>query len=115
MRFPRFAVTVLFAAIVVATPAIGAPRSTAPQDVATTGTEAAWLGPDGEPVPFESDAQILDFLRDATVVSIETIPVGVTEPRKALLELDGGLAHAIVRDVERTEERMPPPALEIST
>jgi len=56
--------------------------------------------------PFSSDAEAIDFLRHARVVSMETIPVGVTEPRKVLLERDGVRAYAVFRDVDQSIERV---------
>lgn len=54
---------------------------------------------DGEPIPFESEEDLLEFLRTAEVVSMEPIPEGVTEPDKVLLEKDGVRLHAVFRDV----------------
>jgi hypothetical protein len=48
-----------------------------------------WIGPDGEPLPFQTHEEVMDFLRTARVVKVEDIPVGVTEPRKVLLEKNG--------------------------
>ena len=41
---------------------------------------------DGQPLPFQSDEAIEDQLRAAKVVSQSKIPVGVSRPRKILLE-----------------------------
>ena len=59
-----------------------------------------WLGSDGNPLPFKTDEEILEFLRTAQVVSLQDIPVGVTRPRRAVLEKDGVRSHAIFRDVD---------------
>jgi hypothetical protein len=56
--------------------------------------------------PFSSDAEAIDFLLRARVVSMERIPVGVTEPRKVLLERDGVRAYAVFRDVDESIERV---------
>ncbi|MGD8818082.1 MAG: hypothetical protein PVJ51_12925, partial [Acidobacteriota bacterium] len=56
--------------------------------------------------PFSSDAEAIDFLRHARVLSMERVPVGVTEPRKVLLERDGVRAYAIFRDVDQSIERV---------
>ena len=53
---------------------------------------------------FASDAEALAFLRNAEIISMEAIPVGVTRPRKVLLELDGARAHAVFRDVDLSRE-----------
>ena len=58
-----------------------------------------WLGPNGQPLPFTSDEQVLEFLRTARVLSIKEIGEGITHPRKVLLEKDGIRAHAIFREI----------------
>lgn len=58
-----------------------------------------WLGPNGSPLPFSTDQQILEFLTTARVVSMKEIGDGVTKPKKVLLEKDGVQMHAIFRDV----------------
>lgn len=80
-------VACLFSAV-----AIAAPPATVAQNEATS--------------PFASDAEAIDFLRSAEVVSMEIIPGGVTKPRKVLLELDGVSAHAVFRDVELSKDRV---------
>jgi hypothetical protein len=59
-----------------------------------------WIGPDGKPLPFQNDEELIEFLRTAEVLELEDIPEGVTDPRKALLEKDGIRVHAIFRDVD---------------
>ena len=73
-------------------------------DSLQSGAEPVWLGADGEPLPFQTDEEILDFLRTADVVSIEDIPIGVTNPRKVTLEKDGIRVNAAFRDVDVTHE-----------
>jgi len=64
-----------------------------------------WIGPDGKPLPFKSDVEVLDFLRTAEVLKLEKIPEGVTKPRKVYLEKDGIQALAIFRDVDIHKNR----------
>ncbi len=59
-----------------------------------------WNDVNGEPVPFSTDAEILDFLRTARVVSETPIGVGINESKKLLLEKDGVEINAIFREVE---------------
>lgn len=59
-----------------------------------------WLDVDGQPLPFQSDAEIEDFLRTAEVTEITHVPEGITMPRKVVLVRDGVSAHAIFKDVE---------------
>ena len=42
-------------------------------------------GPDGQLLPFITDAEVLEFLQAAKVVSSEDIPVGWTKPVRAIL------------------------------
>ncbi len=59
-----------------------------------------WLGPDGEPLPFQTHDEVLDFLSTAEVVRMDDIPVGITRPQKVLLEKDGISMHAVFRNVD---------------
>lgn len=59
-----------------------------------------WLGPDGEPLPFANEDEILEFLRNAKMIKSFDIPVGVTQPKKVLLEMNGVRAHAVFRDID---------------
>lgn len=63
---------------------------------------ASWLGPDGEPLPFRDDAEVLEFLGEARVVSSKQLDSGSNHPYKLLLERGGVRAHAIFRDVDKT-------------
>ncbi len=65
-----------------------------------------WLDVDGNPLPFKTDEELLEFLRTAAVTSEKEISTGVTLPRKLTLEKDGTRAHAIFRtiDQEKTYE-----------
>ena len=79
-----------------AAPAQGGSTAAAPARV--------WIGPDGKPLPFKNDDEILEFLRTAKVVKLKDIPTGVTGPRKALLEKDGIQADAVFRDVHEDKQ-----------
>jgi hypothetical protein len=70
---------------------------------ASTSGTTEFLGPDGAPLPFASRAEVLEFLRQAEVVSSKRAPGGITGARKLLLERDGIRAHAVFRNV-RIEE-----------
>lgn len=58
-----------------------------------------WLGPEGQPLPFRDDGEVMEFLRTARVVSMKDVGSGVTRPRKLLLEKDGVEMHAIFRTI----------------
>ena len=76
-------------------------------ELETSATGAAspgrWLGVDGEPLPFASNAQVEHFLATAEVVGRQKIPMGITSPVKLTLEADGVRAHAAFKSVD--EER----------
>ena len=65
-----------------------------------------WTDPDGKPLPFRSEDELLEFLRTAEVKKEKTLTGGVTFPTKLLLERDGVRADAIFRDVN--EQRATP-------
>lgn len=65
---------------------------------------ATWKDVDGNPLPFQSDAEILEFLRTASIESIDDIPIGVTNPRQVTLEEDGVRMHAALRDYDHVFE-----------
>lgn len=78
-----------------------------PVGAVETPAEAAhrWTDPDGKPLPFESEEQLLEFLKTADVASDKTITSGgITMPHKLLIEKDGVRANAVFRTVD--EERM---------
>ncbi len=58
-----------------------------------------FLGPDGQPLPFASDEELLAFLREAPVVEVKDIGEGITHPRRLTLEREGVRARAVFRDV----------------
>jgi len=68
------------------------------------GTAIVWIGPEGQPLPFQTHQQIRDFLLTATVLKIQDIPVGVTKPRKVLLEKDGIRANSCFKTVDIHKE-----------
>lgn len=72
-----------------------------------------WIGPDGQPLPFHSDAEVLDFLRTADVISEKNISNGVTVPRKVLLEKDGVRAHAVFRLLDKEDSASSINSLEV--
>ncbi len=45
-----------------------------------------WLGPDGNPLPFKTDEEVMEFMRMARVVSVREIDKGITRPEVVMLE-----------------------------
>lgn len=64
-----------------------------------------WIGSDGQPLPFETDEEIMEFLRTAEVVKVEKIPEGVTKPQKVYLVKEGVKAAAAFRYREIKKKR----------
>jgi len=63
-----------------------------------------WLGADGQALPFDTD-QLVEFLTTADVLSVTPIPVGVTKPKRLVLERNGLRSKAAFRYVEKSEQR----------
>jgi len=63
-----------------------------------------WLDADDHPLPFQSDSEIEEFLRTATIVSSTKIGIGVTQPRKLLLAGNSIRLHAVFKDVDETRK-----------
>lgn len=61
--------------------------------------QRGWIGPDGDPLPFDSDDQVLEFLRTAEIVAVEDVGTGKTQPRRVDLESHGVRARAIFHGV----------------
>lgn len=82
-----------------------------PADQRSTATAVGghvWLDADGEPLPFESEEQLLELLRTAPFQERMTVLRGVAGARKVTLE-DGDLrVHAVFRDVDVTKATQPP-------
>jgi hypothetical protein len=85
--------------------AVLVPPLTAAQTPVATEAPHVWLGPDGAPLPFESDEEVMEFLRTAEVLSRKTIEEGINREQKLLLESNGVRAHAIFRTVDREWQR----------
>jgi len=84
--------------VVAALASVVAPAAVAgPTAAGEARADRSWRGPDGRPLPFASDDELLDFLRTADVVESEDIPVGITKPLKLVLEKDGVRARAAFR------------------
>jgi len=63
-----------------------------------------WLDPDGRPLPFKNDEEVMEFLRTAKPVSKKVVKTGVNAIKKVLLEKDGIRAHAAFRDYESEKD-----------
>lgn len=64
-----------------------------------------WKDPDLNPLPFQSDEQIIEFMRTAAIESVADIELGVTNPRIVVLAKDGVRMRAALRDYDETFTR----------
>jgi hypothetical protein len=76
--------------------------------VGTEPPARVWIGPDGNPLPFQNDDEVLEFLRTGRVVSRKRAPEGIHKPDVLMLESDGVRARAVFRqnDEELTRVRI---------
>lgn len=66
----------------------------------TLGAADIYLGPDGRPLPFEGEEEVLEALRTADVISTQQVSEGINRVLKLLLDKDGVRFHAVFRDVK---------------
>ncbi len=71
--------------------------------------DRVWLDPDGNPLPFKTDEEVMEFMRIAKVVSVREIGRGITRPEIVLLEKDGVQmrAHFQSHDERKDLARLP--------
>jgi len=65
-----------------------------------------WKDRFGEPLPFQSDEEIIEFLRTAEIKAVEDLEVGITNPRRVELVKDGIILRAALRDFDETYEQL---------
>ena len=65
-----------------------------------------WVDVDGQPLPFQSDAAIEEYLLEAEIESSQKIPSGITAPRRVVLDRDGVRAHAAFKHVEESKKNV---------
>lgn len=71
--------------------------------VASAQPEHRWLDVDGNPLPFQTDDALLEFMRTADVIDEKDIGTGVNRSVRVTLEQNSVRAHAIFREVDRRE------------
>lgn len=59
-----------------------------------------YLDIEGNPLPIQSDEDIERFLAEAEIVESSALGIGITLPRKLVLQGDGFRAHAVFKDVD---------------
>lgn len=82
-----------------------APASAPAAEPVSYAASRHWTDPQGKPLPFRSEAELLDFLRTAKVLSESRLGGGINFPKKVVLEKDGVTADAVFRDVNEERER----------
>ena len=84
------------------------PAAAAPQEAVPPESPAGvWIGPDGEPLPFQNHDEVLEFLRTAQVAHREPAPTeGINKPAVLMLEANGVRARAILREVASEKTRI---------
>jgi hypothetical protein len=68
-----------------------------------------FMDADGHPLPFQSDEEIEERLRSATVISQSKIPVGVSRPKKVLLESDSHRFNAAFKFIDEKKKNVRDP------
>jgi hypothetical protein len=97
MRWLRVACTIVATATFWLAPAAIAAQATAERG----GVSHVWLDQAGQPLPFQTQAEILEFLRSAEVVDRSPIGEGTTGAERLVLERDGVRARAAFRKVDK--------------
>lgn len=64
-----------------------------------------WRGPDGRFLPFETDEEMLAFLRNAEVIEKKELSQGINRPTKVRLRRGDVEAHAVFRTVNDRKAR----------
>lgn len=102
----RFATARFLAMALLAVP--GLLMSAAGAASTSTGQDSVivWVDVEGKPLPFQQDAELAEFLRSAKIVGNTKIEIGITEPRKLVLEQNGIRVHAAFRNVDETHSRV---------
>ena len=93
---PRLRIPVIVAAAVLAGLAARSARAADPPP------QPAWrtfVDVDGKPLPFKTDAELLEFLQTAEPTSEKNLSGGINFPLEVVLEKNGVRAHAVFRDV----------------
>lgn len=81
-----------------------------------TGPPRFWYNPEGQPLPFKTDAEVQEFLSTAKAVKVKGTAVGIGGVRKVTLEKDGLRMNAAFRTIreEKGMQRMPSGRVELN-
>lgn len=81
---------------------------TKPNPTSTPSDNHVWLDVNDDPLPFQTEAEVIDFLRSARVEDRRPIGRGVAGAEKIVLVRDEIRVHAVFRSVDETLEKAPP-------
>jgi hypothetical protein len=65
-----------------------------------------YLDTEGRPLPIQKDDEIETWLARAEIVDVQSVPSGVTMPRKLLLKGDSFEAYAVFKDVDISRRKV---------
>lgn len=91
---------------VMAGPAVS-PAATEPDPVSPSADGHVWLDVDGIPLPFQSDAEVIGFLKEARVEDRDPTDRGVAGAERIVLTLNGLRVHAAFRSVDEMLDKAP--------
>jgi hypothetical protein len=91
------------AVVALATASLAAPPAGAQTTPEPPAASYVWLDSSGEPLPFQTHPEILEYLRTANVIERERIPRGVAGAQKILMDRDGLRVRACFRTVDETQ------------
>ncbi len=63
------------------------------------------MGSDGRELSFADQGRLLEYLRDAEVISSKALSEGITQAEKLLIQQEGVVAHVIFHHVDSYEQR----------
>lgn len=89
-----------------AAPALGLALLALPLVAAGQQSLARYVDADGQPLPYQDDDTITEYLLGAQVVANRELDIGVTGPRRLTLELDSIRLDAVFRHVDETHTRV---------
>ena len=101
-RWPRLRALLIAAVVVFAGPTSQALRAADPPPAPAWRT---FVDVDGKPLPFKTDAELLEFLRTAEPTAETHLSGGINFPRKVVLEKDGLKVDAVFRDVNEEKDK----------
>ena len=99
---PRLRTLLIVAAVAIVG---GTARAMCAADPPPTPAWRTFVDVDGKPLPFKTDAELLDFLRTAEPTTETNLSGGINFPRKVVLAKDGIKVNAVFRDVNEERDK----------